>query len=423
METFKKILILGGKPIGSVELTQRCKQRGLYTIVTDYLSLESSPAKQVADEVWDISTNDVNVLADKCREKGVDGILTAVHEFNISKMLDLCEELKLPCYCNRKTWKYCDNKLKFKRLCTEAGIEVAQNYDYDSAVNILESSSHPVIVKPVDGSGSRGFCICKKVQELEIAIERAKQFSSTEQVIIEDYIPYDAVIIHYTMHHGKCVFSGITDKYSVRFPSTGASVMGLQIIPSRGAGEYLAKIDSKARSMFENAGFTNGPIWIEAFYDGKSRFIFNEMGYRLGGSMTNYPVKYFYQIDQMDLMIDVAMGETKKDLRAQPQSKVKKYCILPVHLHPGVIESISGLDRLNDDSSIYAIAQVHYVGDKIEEWGSAQQVFCYIHILFDNTTQLKNRIDDLMRILQVKDEKGQNMLFTLYDTNLVDRLC
>lgn len=419
----KKILILGGKPIGSVELTERCKQRGLYTIVADYLPLESSPAKQVADEVWDISTNDVNVLADKCREKGVNGVLTAVHEFNIRRMLDLCEKLNLPCYCNRNTWKYCDSKLEFKKLCYDSGIEVAQKYDLNSAISQLKKYSNPVIVKPVDSSGSRGFSICKTPQELETAIERAKQFSLSGQIVIEDYIPYDAVIIYYTMHRGKCYFSGITDKYSVCFPSTGASVMGLQIIPSKGTEDYLEHVDSKARAMFENAGFTDGPIWIEAFYDGRSRFIFNEMGYRFGGSMTNYPVKYFYQIDQMDLMIDVAMGETTKDLIVCPQNRDKKYCILPIHLHSGVIESISGLEILKEDSCINAIAQVHYVGDNIEEWGSAQQVFCYAHILFEDTTQLKNRIKYVLQTLQVKDARGRNMLFTLYDIDLIDGIC
>lgn len=419
----KKILILGGRPIGSVELTKRCQERGLFTIVSDYLSVDNSPAKRIADESWNISTNEVDVLVEKCLEEKVDGVLTAVHEFNIRRMLDLCEKLNLPCYCNKNTWKYCDSKLEFKKLCYDSGIEVAQKYDFNTAVNQLEKSSNPFIVKPVDSSGSRGFSICKTSQELESAIERAKQFSLTGQIVIEDYIPYDAVIIYYTMHHGKCYFSGITDKYSARFPSTGASVMGLQLIPSKGLQQYLDLVDGKARLMFENAGFTDGPIWIEAFYDGDKRFVFNEMGYRFGGSMTNYPVKYFYQIDQMDLLIDIAIGERKNELSFVPRETKKKYCILPIHLHSGRIAAIEGLDKLYQDTAINAIAQVHYIGDDIKEWGSAQQVFCYVHILFDDATQLKNKIDDILQVLQVKDDKGHNMLFTLYDINLIQGLC
>ncbi len=419
----KKILILGGRPIGSVELAERCKERGLYTIVSDYLSVNNSPAKRIADESWSISTNEVDSLVEKCLEEKVDGVLTAVHEFNIRRMLDLCEKLELPCYCTRNTWKYCENKLEFKKLCADAGIEVARKYDFSTAVSMLNKASKAMIVKPVDGSGSRGFSICNKSQELEFAIERAKQFSLTGQVIIEDYIPYDAVIIHYTMHRGKCYFSGITDKYSARFPSTGASVMGLQLMPSRGFQKYLDLVDSKARQMFEKAGFSEGPIWIEAFYDGVEHFIFNEMGYRFGGSMTNYPVNYYYQIDQMDLMIDAAMGEKTSEINPLLTNSNKKYCILPIHIHPGKIVSIVGLDELKRDPDIYAIAQVHFEGDVIKEWGSAQQVFCYVHILFQNPSGLITKIKGLMNKIQAMDDNNQNLLYTLYDINLIKGLC
>ena len=46
----KKLLVLGGKPIGSVELVERAKELGAYVIVADYLPIEQSPAKRIADE-------------------------------------------------------------------------------------------------------------------------------------------------------------------------------------------------------------------------------------------------------------------------------------------------------------------------------------------------------------------------------------
>lgn len=60
-----KVLILGGKPIGSFEITQRLKERGAYTVVTDFLSSELSFAKKIADESWMDSTADIEVLAQK----------------------------------------------------------------------------------------------------------------------------------------------------------------------------------------------------------------------------------------------------------------------------------------------------------------------------------------------------------------------
>lgn len=411
----KKILVLGGKPIGSIELVKRIKELGYYVIVTDFLGLEQSPAKKIADESWDISTAEVEKLSQLCLENNVDAVLTAVHEFNINRMLDICEKINKPCYCNKETWSYCDNKLKFKKLCIDNKIPVARKYDVNISDNdSIKKIKFPVITKPVDGSGSRGFSICENEAELIRGYENALNFSPNKQVIVEDYIPYDAVIIHYTMINGHCYYSGMSDKISCKFESTGASVMGFQSFPSKGEKEYLEKMDPKVRKMFENAGFENGPIWIEAFYDHEKSFIFNEMGYRFGGSLTNYPIKFFYNIDQLDLMIETALG-ISSTCNPLKKNKNKHYCILPVHIKSGIITSIEGLDSIIEKPYVNAFVPVHYKGDEIKEWGSAQQVFCYLHFIYENYNELYNEILEVMNLLNVKDDKNNNLLYTLFD--------
>ena len=416
----KKLLVLGGKPIGSIELVKRAKELGTYVIVTDYLSETESPAKRYADEIWNLSTADVVNLVDKCRRSGVDGILTAVHEFNINRMIDLCELLNLPCYCKRNTWNYCDSKVAFKQLCVDNEVPVAKKYEVDiKDNNAIDALPYPIIVKPVDGSGSRGFKICHNSQDFKEGYNLAQSFSPTKSVLIEDYIPYDSVIIHYTMNNGKCYFSGISDKYSSKFPSTGASVMGLQLFPSRGINEYKSKLDSKVCSMYEGAGFTDGPIWIEAFFDGKDKFIFNEMGYRFGGSLTNYPVKFFYDVDQLDLMIHIALGENS-DFVYRNIEPEHRYCILPIHINPGYIDKVEGVSEILKMEEVYAFVPVHLEGDNIQNWGSAQQVFAYLHVTYDTLEELKQTLVKVLGVLKAFDSKHENLLFTLFK---LDNIC
>lgn len=414
----KKMLVLGGKPIGSVELVKRAKELGAYVIVTDYLPIEQSPAKRIADECWDISTAEVNKLTDLCKVHHVDGISAGVHEFNINRMLDLCENLNFPCYCKRDTWVYCDDKVEFKKLCISNKIPVARKYDINSqsSEQQIDSLPYPVIVKPVDGSGSRGFHICNNAEELKAKYVDAECFSPTKRVIVEDYMPYDAVIIHYTMHNGKCYFSGMSDKISRKFASTGSSVMGFQSLPSKGLNSYLKSLDESTRRMFENAGFTDGPIWIEAFYDGTDKFFFNEIGYRFGGSLTNYPVKYFYGIDQLDLMISSALSGNIPFTQTINESP-RNYCILPIHTKAGNIQHIVGENDIKSMNNIYAYVPVHFEGDEIHDWGSAQQVFCYIHVLYDTYKDLKKTLNDVMKTIKAIDLNGNNLLFTLFDFN------
>lgn len=414
----KKMLVLGGKPIGSVELVKRAKELGAYVIVTDYLPIEQSPAKRIADECWDISTAEVNKLTDLCKVHHVDGISAGVHEFNINRMLDLCENLNFPCYCKRDTWVYCDDKMEFKKLCISNKIPVARKYDINSqsSEQQIDSLPYPVIVKPVDGSGSRGFHICNNAEELKAKYVDAECFSPTKRVIVEDYMPYDAVIIHYTMHNGKCYFSGMSDKISRKFASTGSSVMGFQSLPSKGLNSYLKSLDESTRRMFENAGFTDGPIWIEAFYDGTDKFFFNEIGYRFGGSLTYYPVKYFYGIDQLDLMISSALSGNIPFTQTINESP-RNYCILPIHTKAGNIQHIVGENDIKSMNNIYAYVPVHFEGDEIHDWGSAQQVFCYIHVLYDTYKDLKKTLNDVMKTIKAIDLNGNNLLFTLFDFN------
>ena len=58
----KKFLLLGGKPVGSLDIALYAKSLGFYVIVCDYLPKEQSPAKQVADECWEYSTADVDLI-------------------------------------------------------------------------------------------------------------------------------------------------------------------------------------------------------------------------------------------------------------------------------------------------------------------------------------------------------------------------
>lgn len=414
----KKLLILGGKPIGSVEIVRRAKELGYYTIVTDYLDKEDSPAKREADEDWSVSTAHIEELTELSIKHGICGVTTGVHEFNINRMLDLCERMNLPCYCSREAWQYCDNKLMFKNLCAENSIPIAKKY----TINAVCEIDFPVITKPVDGSGSRGFHICSNFNELKAGYEDALSYSPSGQVLIEEYIPYNSVIIHYTLQNGKCNYSGMSDKISVKFKNTGSSVMGIQTFPSKGENIYMKTLNERVCRMFEKAGFKNGPMWIEAFYDGVDKFIFNEIGYRFGGSLTYYPVKYFYGTNQLDALIQNAMGETSNAVIGKRICHQRKYCILPVHIKAGKIMDVIGEDSIRQLDDVYAFVPVHFKGDNIQNWGSAQQVFCYLHILYDSIDGLKKSIKEILLTLYAINEHGENMLYTLFDLDSIPNI-
>ena len=406
----KKILILGGKPIGTYEIVKYCQSIGYYVIVTDFLPKDKSIGKKIADEYWDISTADTNALVQKCVQYKVNGVFTGIHEFNIEMMIKLCNKLSLPCYLSLEQWSICKNKAKFKQLCNKFNIPNSRQYKVDfSSEEGFSEISYPVIVKPADSSGSRGFHICKSLDELQVNYKKALAFSPTHHVLIEEYQPYDSVIIHYTIHKGNVLFCGLSDKKSVLLESTGASVMGIQTFPSSDLDKYLSNLNHCVTKMLESLNFKECALWIEAFNNNGS-FIINEIGLRYGGSLTYYPIQHFYEIDQLEMLIKHHMSE-ENEINYKISDCNHKYCIIPFHLKPGVIKKEIGLNEIQNKLYIKAFVRVHYLGDLIEDWGSAQQVYCYLHFVYDNEWDLIRKIENTFSTLQVLDTENENMLY------------
>ncbi len=412
----KKLLILGGKPIGSCEIVEYAKSQGIYTIVADYLPIEKSAAKRIADESWEISTADIDELKKKIIENGINGIYTGVHEFNIRKMIELCESLEFPCFCTLDQWDNLNNKKRFKQLCAQYDIPITREYKSDDLSRLLlEPIEYPVVVKPVDGSGSRGFSICHSSDDLEKAYCVARKFSESGKVLVEKYMNYEnSAIINYTLINGELFFNGISDKHSKKVFSTGAPIMSVQFYPSKYEQKFLNDLNEKVKNMFKGYGLKNGVIWIEAFCD-HGQFTFNEMGFRFGGSLTYLPVHYLYGVDQLALQIEYALtGKNERKLTQEQKISPKTYCIFPVHVKAGTIMQVCGIEALQKREGFVKLVPVHYLGDKIEEWGSAQQVFAYIHFVAENREAAEKEIDCIINTLSVFDEHGNQMLFNLY---------
>lgn len=157
----KKLLMLGTSMM-SCEMVRYAQSKGIYTIVTDYLSPEKSIAKQISDEYWMINTSELDVLEQKCREEGVTAVICGISEFNLEMCMELCKRLGFPCYCTPEAWRYSRDKELFKNLCKELGAPVATDYELTDALTDeeLDKIVLPVVVKPVDMSGNRGVTYC-----------------------------------------------------------------------------------------------------------------------------------------------------------------------------------------------------------------------------------------------------------------------
>lgn len=408
MENKRRMLLLGGTN-SAYEIKDYADSHGITLVATG--KYPDTLLKRVSAESYDVDAIDAEGLVRLIKEKHIDAVFTGCNEDVIPAALEAAVRTGLPHYCDFAQWDICMNKAKFKELCINNGVPTAKRFSLD---RLDEIPAFPVVVKPADSCGSQGFAVCNSIPEIREAEKKAVKFSRTETVLVEEYMPYDAVIIHYTLINGNIYFTGMSDKTSGRLGGTGSSVMALQLFPSKHTEAYLEKLNDKVSAMFRGIGMHDGAVWIEAFASPEGDFWFNEMGYRFGGSMTYHPVRYFYGVDQLELMIDYALHGRIDNAPVPERRQVdKKYCIMPLHVEACEIAEVQGEDEVIAMPEVYAYVPIHGKGDTVKKTGTVSQVFCYLHVLYSDTEGLKATLASVINKLRVLDPKGCNRLFCL----------
>ena len=100
----KRLLILGGSRI-SCEIVRKAQEMGIYTMVTDWYPIEKSPAKQIADEAFLVSTADENEVVHLIKDKNVDGVITGFTDSVLPIMLEFVKRRGCPATAQKNSLK------------------------------------------------------------------------------------------------------------------------------------------------------------------------------------------------------------------------------------------------------------------------------------------------------------------------------
>lgn len=421
----KRLLLLGGSLWKDV--IKKCAQKHEITLIATGNN-PNAGIFEIADECYDVDSTDGYLMKELIKNKNIDGVYIGGSEQVISSACVYLNELNMPCYCTKNQWEQLQNKVRFKNLCIEHGLPVAKQYNI-SLDDILSESVNidfPVITKPSDGSGSNGFSVCNDFKQLRVGFDRAKNKSPSSTVIIEKFENNDGIVIFYTFSNGEMYFSGIEDKYPIKYKEQGSYVAGLFIFESNRKDDFRRRFESKICSMFKSLNIKEGTIWIEVFYN-SDYYYFNEVGYRYGGSVSIYPVNYFYQINQVEA--DIYYALTGKSCIKNLGSIIddsfirkKYYGIYAVHVTPGLIKEIKGVEKIIELGNVIAVPERMNINDVIVSTGSVSQVFSFVHFVFDSLDECKDTIEKIHENITILDGNGQDMVARLLETSSI-KIC
>ncbi|MBO5213883.1 MAG: hypothetical protein J6B86_03835 [Clostridia bacterium] len=420
----KKLLIIGGA-FQHCKVVEAAKELGIITYVTDYLPLEQAPGKQMADHYWMYNISEIDEMVAKCREEGIDGVISTSLDACQKPYQKVCEKLGVPCFGTEEQFKILTDKNLFKEYCRKNGVDTIPEYrveDFENEQVCLERVTFPILVKPGESRGSRGQSICNNFSEAISAINFARTESSNNEVVIEKYMgqanDFSMTIL---MLNGRAYPFRTVDRILGKYEDGLDKLAVGSASPSVFTTLYLNNVHDRVEKLYQDIGLVNAPVFMQGFVDGDT-VRFYDPGLRLPGGEYERMFRAACGKNPLYPLIEYALtGQVSEDISFSKEDiylcgKVAGQ-VLPT-LRPGRISSIEGMDSIQAHPKVVSAFARYDVGDVIQPTKNVNQRFCEIDIVCETPEEMKSVVEWVYSELKIFDENGENMLVSQFDPNV-----
>ncbi len=345
----KKVLIIGAGFLQDFVIV-KAKQMGyeVHTVDAD----PNAVGFQHADHYGVVNIVDEKACLEYARENKIDGVLTAATDYGVLTAAFIAREMGLP-GLKYEVAQLIKNKYQVRKCLYENHVDdTEQAYEVHRDTNIEELANeivYPVMVKPCDGSGSRGASRVDKAEDLKEACKYAMHGSITDRAEIETFIIGKEYGAETLVVNGEINVLGIMQKWMTNPPyyaELGHS------IPT----DLKKEVEDKAIKCVKNAikalGVNFGSVNMDMLITEDGKVYIIDIGARMGGNMIGpCIIPYGKGIDYMAAMIQNAVGDPV-DL------SVKDYCAVATKLlafKDGIVKKLPDMNKVEEkfDVEIY----------------------------------------------------------------------
>lgn len=340
----KKILFLGGST-QQIPVIKYAKRQGYKTILCDYLA--DNPGQYEADDFFQVSTTDKEAILKIAEDNHVDGVVSYASDPAAPTAAYVAENLGLPTnpYESVRTLAYKD---LFRKYLKEQNFFSPRAESFSSIDRARENLSHfnfPIIVKPIDSSGSKGIKKVYERNQFDDAYTNALSHSRAKVVIIEEFIEKDHDYIiggDIYVVDGKVEYWGLLNCH--RNPHVNNLVPVGKSYPLLLNDDKLDKVKINVQRLLNQLNIRFGGFNLEAIIDKNDNVFLIELGPRNGGNYIPEFLESINGVNMIEATVEHALGN-RYDLK--PKVNSAYYSTFNIH------SSKNGyLEKLTLDSSI-----------------------------------------------------------------------
>lgn len=394
----KKILLLGGSAQQIVAI-KTAQKLGYYTVLCDYLP--DNPGQYEADKFYLVSTTDKDAVLEVARNEQVDGVLAYASDPAAPTAAYIAEKLGLSGAPYHSVETLC-NKDQFRKFLIENGFSTPKAKGYASAEDALkekENFEFPIIIKPVDSSGSKGATVLQTEDGLKNALDFAFSFSRCHRIIVEHFIekkhPYliggDVFI-----ENGKIVLWGLLNCH--RDNCVNPLVPVGKSYPLQLEDEDIQHVKETLSSMVEKLRISNGSMNVELVVDKSNRVWPIDVGPRSGGNMIPDLLGDMFGVDIAEMSVKAAMGAAIKGNIHEPNGF---YATHNLHSNKnGIYKDILFSPEI--EPYIYRKYLYKKLGDEVEYFDNAVKCLGIVFFKFPDETTMKKILEHVNELITVE---------------------
>lgn len=306
----KTLLLLGGSQAQIVGI-EKAKELGYRAVVCDYLP--DNPGRHVADVFRLVSTTDKEAILRVAMEERVDGVVAYGSDPAAPTAAYVAEKLGLPGIPYHVARSFCEKHL-FRAFLKEHGFNVPGSVEIPAGssdlASLVSGLRYPIIVKPVDSSGSKGVGVLWNPTGLDEAVANARSRSRSGVVIAEEFVERD----HPFVIEGEVfVADGTVRSWglinSIRDERTNPLLPAAYSYPLQQPPKRVALVKNEVSRLVEASGVLYGAFNLEMIIDKDDRLFFLDVGPRNGGNMLPEFIGMISGRDVIGATMMAAMGE------------------------------------------------------------------------------------------------------------------
>ncbi len=415
--TGKRLLLLGGA-YNTKDIREYADKNGVVLIAVG--NNPNHPTFQIADETYNANVTCADDLIKVIEDYHIDGVFPGGNEDIISILFDVVEKTGVHFYANREQWDITGNKRAFKTIAAEAGLPVVPEFalSAEPTREELDAIEYPVVIKPIDGMGSRGVFLCQNEQELLAAQKEAVKFSRSKTLMVEKFMSGFITVFYMTVIDGKIHIASMTDKYAKPSPDGGPimpTIAQVYLYPSNHLQDCIDRYFPAMENLLRLLKIENGVVGIQGFCDGKD-IVFTEMGYRLGGTSQQNYTKALYGNSNMFLIMNYALTGKMTDEPYSENPYFQKPCATVQLINKGgTVAKEEGVEIVKNMPEVVSFEHHHKVGSHIPVVDNVSMVHFRIFLVGEDMDHLKRTIRKIQQTIRVTDANGNSMLDDDFD--------